>query len=389
MKRNFFFSILLLIISNELYSEILEIPEIRVFGERKVEIKAISKELLPFEEEYLEPIFTRNKRDLPKFDVIEEREKREGNLGINTSFGVGTHLEGYLLGYVRDKFFPLEVGINLKKNLIKKTSLTELFSRALFKNFYLSFNFYDGDFYNSIYRFSIGTLYNIANLSFLGVYSDSLIGVFEADFNINPFRFNIQIEEDIDYNIKALFEKYPFQVGGCWFSKKLYPEITYFFPINGFYIKSGLFNKTGIAYLYCPSPEYLIEYSSKKTYYRFELGQTLTEIPISIIFSHYLENSSNFLGIKGTHKTLSFEIGYPLNSGSFLFIQGLNTKILKIIETSLFSYIEGYGNYFFDVQFGYNLRYNLKTGIESSFSHGWDKKDNFRIKAYFYLSFGI
>lgn len=384
-------SAILIFFVYNLNADILDIPEIKVYGERKVEVEPIKKQPLPFEKDYLQPSLANTKRVLPLFEVLDKKII-ERNIGCRAEAAGGTYLGGHFLGYSRRIFYPLEAGLNFVKNSTTEGSAIQIFSRTSVESFYLNGAFYGKKSFKPIYRFNIGNTHNMLDFDFFGVYTDSLIGVADITFKYSPFKLNLQFGTPADYNIKVLYEEYPLQAGAVWYDEKIYPELVYFLPIYDLYIKGNLLNKTGIAYLYCQSFQYLREYSSSDAYYRIELGQSKSVLPISLIYSRYLNNSSNFVGIKASHSKLFIEFEFPLESDynyNYVFRAGLSTRFSELISADLYGYINSTENYFIGADLGYDIRNNLKVGIntEVNYMYGIRNEDGFDIGGYIFVAF--
>jgi len=380
------FTILIFLVYN-LKADILDIPEVKVYGERKVEVEPVKKQLLPFEKEYIQPSFKNMKKGLPIFKVLDKRTIKR-NIGCRLEADAGTYLGGYLLGYTRENFQPLEIGLNFIINSIAHDSSIQVFSRTSFQNFYINGAFYGKNTSKPFYKFAIGNIHELIDFDFFGVFSDTLIGVADIDFKYSPFKFNLQFETSIDFNAKVLYEKYPIQAGVLWFDDKIYPELVYFLPIYDLYIKGNLLNKTGIAYLYCQSSQYLREYASTDTYYRAEFGQSNSILPLSLIYSRYLNNSSNFIGAKVTYSELFFEFEYPLESDyDYILRAGISTDILEPISANIYGCTNGTENYFIGADLGYDIRDYLRVGIEGDYIYGLVTENDFDIGGYLFVSF--
>jgi len=388
MKKILIFFAITILPGLDSNADILDIPEVKVYGERKVKVATINKQTLPFENEYLNPYVINTKKDLPAFKVLDKKAVRK-NIGGRLEATAGTYLDGYLLGYARNDFQPFEAGLNFNINSIAEDSSIQLFSRTTIVNFYANGAFYATKTANTAYRFNIGNIHDLIDFDFSGVFSDSLIGVADISYKYNPFIFNLQFEtSDIDFNIRVLYEKYPLQAGATWFDKKIYPELVYFFPIYNLYIKGSLLNTTGIAYLYCNSLQYLHEYSSTNTYYRVSLGQSTNKLPISLIYSHYLNNSSNYIGLRGTHKEIFFEFEYPLESDyDYMLRAGINTELSELIYANIYGYVNGTENYYIGADLGYEIKNNLTIGIKSDYIYGLSAEDGFDIAGYIFAAF--
>ncbi len=387
MRKISAFSTILIFLVSNLNADILDIPEVKVYGERKIKVKPIKKQSLPFESEYLPPSIINTKKGLPVFEV---RDKKiiDRNIGLRAEGVAGTYFRGYLLGYSRKIFYPLEVGLNSTRNSTAENSSIQIFSRTSVENFYVNGAVYGGELHKPVYKFNIGNIYDLIDFDFSGVYSDTLIGVADINFKYSPFKFNIQAGFFIDFNAKVLYEKYPIQAGAVWFDEKVYPELIYFLPIYDLYIKGNLLNKTGTAYLYCQSPQYLREYASTDTYYRVESGQSKSILPLSLIYSHYLNNSSDFIGVKGTYRETFFEFEYPLESGyDYILRAGLSTVFSELISANIYGYSNGTENYFIGADLGYALRNNLKVGIEGDYIYGLTNENGFDIGGYLFFAF--
>lgn len=387
MRNILIVSSILIFLVSDLNADILDIPEVKVYGERKLEVEPIKKQLLPFEKEYLQPSPANTKRGLPHFEV---RSKKiiERSIGFRARADAGTYLGGYFLGYSRGIFYPLEVGLNFTRNSNTEGSAIQIFSRTSVENFYVNGAFYGTNISKPVYRFNIGNIHNMFDFNFQGIYSDSLIGTTDINFNYNPFVFNLQLNTYVDYSIKVLYEKYPFQAGAVLYNKKIYPELVYFFPIYDLYIKGSLLNKTGLAYFYCQSSQYLREYSSSDAYYRIEFGQSKSLSPISLIYSHYLSNSSKFIGIKISNREIFIEFEYPLETyNDYALRAGLSTRFFELISADIYGYTNSTENYFIGVDLSYDLIDNLKIGIEGDYIHGLATENNFDIGGYLFFAF--
>jgi hypothetical protein len=402
MKKIFIFFAIAILTGFISYADLLDIPEVKVYGERKVKVETVNKQALPFENEYLNPSIINTKRDLPAFEVLDKRMTRE-DMGARLEATAGTYLEGYLLGYTRGNFHPFEVGLDFNINSNAEDSSIQLFSRTSIENFHVNAAVYAAKTANTVYRFNIGNIHDIIDFDFNGVFSDSLIGVADISYRYSPFVFNLQFETaDIDFNIKAFYEKYPFQAGAVFYDKKIYPELVYFFPIFDLYVKGNLLNKTGIAYLYCQSAQYLREYASSDAYYRIEFGQSKKSLPLSAIYSHYLSNSSNYIGIKVAHENLFFEFEYPIESEyEYMIRTGINATMSESIYTNIYGYIKGIGNnfggtgdhfigienYFIGIDLGYEIKNNMMIGVNGSYINGLSVEDGFEIAGYIFAAF--
>ena len=381
-------TILIFLVYN-LKADILDIPEVKVYGERKVEVEPVKKQLLPFEKEYIQPSLKNMKKGLPLFKVLDKKTIKR-NIGCRLEADAGTYLGGYLLGYARENFQPLEVGLNFIINSIAQDSSIQIFSRTSIENFYINGAFYGNNTSKPFYKFAIGNIHDLIDFDFFGIFSDTLIGVADIDFKYSPFKFNLQFETSIDFNAKVLYEKYPVQAGLLWFDDKIYPEFVYFLPIYDLYIKGSMLNKTGISHLYCQSFQYMREYASTDAYYRVEFGQSTSNLPLSLIYSHYLNNSSNFVGIKASHSRLFIEFEYPLDVDyDYILRAGLSTRLTELISADLYGYINSSDNYFIGADLGYDIRTNLKVGIRTEVNsmYGIRNEDSFDIGGYIFIAF--
>ena len=387
MRNILIVSSILIFLVSALNADILDIPEVKVYGERKIEVEPIKKQLLPFEKEYLQPSLINTKRGLPYFEV-KDKKLIERNIGYRARADAGTYLGGYFLGYSRRIFYPLEVGLNVTRNSTTEDSTIQIFSRTSVENFYVNGAFYGANTSKPVYRVNIGNIHDLVDFDFQGIYSDSLAGAADINLNYNPFVFNLQLNTYIDYSIKVLYEKFPFQGGAVFYNKKIYPELVYFFAIYDLYIKGSLLNKTGLANFYCQSYQYLREYSSSDAYYRIELGQSKSVSPISLIYSHYLSNSSHFAGIKLSNSELFIEFEHNLKS-SYMLRAGLSTRFTELISADIYGYTNSTENYFIVADLGYDLRNNLKVGIktELNYLYGIWNEDSFDIGGYVFFAF--
>lgn len=386
MKIILIFSSIFLLLNLSVKAEVLEIPEIKVYGERKVKIRTIKKKLLPFEEEYLQPSLPREKSGLPPFKIHDKRTNLR-NMGFRLRGNAGTNLGVYFLTYTRNFFYPFEIGANCVANSVAEDSSLQVFSRASAEGFYFNSALHGRKSSKPLYRLNIGKNHKILGFEFKGVYSDSLIGVSNATLNYNPFQLNLQIETSLDYNAELSFEKYPLKAGINWFQNRIYPELVFFLPIYNLYIESKLLDKTGIAYLYSQSPQYFREYSSSNTCYRMEIGKA-DNPSLSLFYSYYLNDSLSHVGLNGDYKGINVEIGYPLKDNQNYFLRGnFNTEITEEINLNIFSCIENTENYYIGTDLSYNLTKNLSIGIEGNYIYGWKEEDGFDISGYFFLTF--
>jgi hypothetical protein len=387
MRKTLILFTFLFFFVHNLNADILDIPEVKVYGERKVEVEPIKKQSLPFEKEYLEPEMTNTKKELPHFEVLSKKIT-ERNIGCRAKAIGGTYFEGYFLGYSRKIFYPLEVGLDFTKNSTAESSAIQIFSRTSVESFYANAALHGIESFDPVYRFSIGNTHKIIDIDFFGVYSDSLIGIADITFKYSPFKLNLQLGEPVDYSVKVQYEKYPLQAGAVWYDEKIYPELVYFLPFYDLYLKGSLLNKTGLAYLFCQSSQYLREYASNDAYYRIELGQATNNLPLSLIYSHYLKNSSNFVGIKASHSKLFIEFEYPLESDyDYILRAGLSTNFTDLISANVYGYTNGTERYFIGADLGYNLRYNIRVGIEGDYIYGLASEDDFDIGGYLFFAF--
>ncbi len=388
MKRNPILSVIFVFSVLNLSADILDIPEVKVYGERKIEFKTIKKELLPFEKEYLEPAVTKKKKGLPIFEVRKEKINMK-NIGCQIQGNAGTYLGGHLLGYARKNLYPLEVGMNFITGSKAVDSSLQVFSRTSIENLYVSSAVLGRKSFKPVYRLNVSNIHDIIDFDLFGIYSDSLIGVADIDFKYSYFRLNLQVETSMNYNVKVAYEEYPIQAGIVLFeNNRIYPELVFFLPVYDLYIKGNLFNKTGIAYLYCQSLPYLPEYSSSDTYYRIEFGQSTNILPLSLIYSRYLDNSLNYIGIKGTYREIFFEFEYPLESDyDYILRTGLGTEFSGLIYANIFGYMNGSENYFIGADLGYNLMNYLKVGIEADYIYNLSSENGFDISGYVFVSF--
>lgn len=381
-----FFSVSIFLVFN-LNADVLDIPEVRVYGKRKVEVEHIQKQQLPFEKEYLNPSIINTKKGLPRFEVRDKKIIGR-DIGCRAEATAGTYLGGYFLGYSRGNYYPFELGMNFIENSSAENPTIQFFSRTSVENFYANGAIYGRDSHKPIYKFNMGNIYDFFDFNFTGVFSDTLISVADLNFKYSSFKLNIQLDNSIDYNAKVLYEEYPLQAGAVWFDEKIYPELTYFLPIYDLYVKGSLLNKTGIANLYCQSPQYLHEYFSTDTYYRAELGQATPILPLSVIYSHYLNNSSNYIGLKASHSKLFFEFEYPLEPEyDYVIRAGLSTEFSELISADLYGYIDGAENYFIGADLGYNLKNNISVGFRSNYIYGLESENGFDIGGYVFFAF--
>jgi hypothetical protein len=388
MKRILIHFTILIVSGLNLSADILDIPEVKVYGERKVEFKTIKKELLPFEKEYIEPAVTVKKKGLPIFEVREE-EINMKNMGCQIQANAGTYMGGHLLGYAREDLYPLEVGSDFITGSKAVDSSIQVFSRTSIENFYVSASVLGRKSFKPVYRLNIGNIHDIINFDFFGVYTDSLMGVADINFSYKPFKLNLQFETSMDYNVKIAYEEYPIHAGIVLLdNNRIYPELVFFLPLYDLYIRGNLFNKTGISYLYCQSLPYIREYSSSDTYYRIEIGQSTNILPLSLIYSRYLNNSLNYVGVKGNYKEIFFEFEYPLESDyDYILRAGLSTEFYESIYANIFGYISGSENYFIGADLGYDLIHNLKVGIEGSYINNLSSENGFDISGYVFVAF--
>jgi hypothetical protein len=379
---------MLILLASNLNADILDIPEVKVYGERKVKVEPIKKQSLPFEYEYLEPSIVNAKKGLPTFEVAKKK-LIDRDFGIRAEGIAGTYFGGYLLGYSRKTFYPLEVGLDFTRNSNTERSSIQIFGRAAVENFYAGAALCGRELNKPIYKFNIGNIYDLIDFNFSGIYSDTLIGVADIDLKYSPLKFNIQAGFSTNFNATILYEKYPIQAGAVLFFYKIYPELVYFLPIYDLYIKGNLLNKTGTSYFYCQSPQYLREYVSTDTYYRVELGQsTQVLLPLSLIYSHYLNNSSNFIGVRGTYREVFFEFEFPLESDyDYALRVGLSTKFSELIYANIYGYSKSIDNHFIGTDLGYEVRDNLKVGIDFDFAYRPGHRKDFDIGGYVFVSF--
>ncbi len=367
------------------YAGVLEIPKVVVYGERQPIIKPVQKEILPFEKEPISPVFARKKAKLPPLKIRPEK-KNETDKGIHSRLEGGTLLGTYLLGYLRNFYYPTELSIEGLNNSTTEGSYLNLLGRASFGNFYINAGYLGRRSFHPIYSFSINSLFDIlvANLSI--AYSDSLLGFGDFTLDIIPFKFELQIENSFEYNLRAAFDRYPLRAGIYWYEKNIYPDLLYYLPFGyDLYLKGSLLNRLGLSHLFSKLPQYQWEYTSKDPYYRVELGKG-GSLNLSLFYSEaLLSDTLNYIGLSGSYNGFRLEAGYPLKRGGVYFRAGGGFEAFELLDINLFMVSQGFDNYFLTVDFDLPLMKKLRFGISGNFIKGWE--EGFDLSTYLFFFF--
>ncbi len=375
--------VIFLILPVFLLSQQLEIPEITVYGERQIIVEPIEKQLLPYEKDLISPIYENKKIALPS--IKEERlVEVKKNYGFIARADGGSKYEGYLIGYLRNYYYPIQVGISGVNNSNIAEDCFNVFSRISYNNLYFNAGYLQRS--NSI---KISYLYIKGYFqAFSGgvelAYTDSLFANANINLSIIPFYFEIDIDDNLNYQLKALYKSYPFEAGLSIYEERIYPELVYFlpFPMN-LYIKGSLLERDGISQIITGFPQFRWECNNFNPYYRVEIGRGA--IPgVSLFYSSKtLMDTLDCIGVSGTYKGIQLEFGYPINEGSTYFRAGTGLRVRDLIDVNVYCYVQSEDHYYLSTDIGYLLSKNIKIGARGEIIKGW--KDEFDITGYLSL----
>ncbi|MCK4421645.1 hypothetical protein KAW48_07590, partial [candidate division WOR-3 bacterium] len=178
MRKGVF--VLFLVLLPFVYSQSLDIPEVTVYGEREIRIGPIEKGPLSFEEEPIFPYYSRKKASVSEF-MIRKGVEEEADRGMLVRTAAGTVLEGYLVGFLRRNYYPLELGIEGSYDFDNEETSTlnllyfDIFTRTSIEGIYLGVDYLNsGESNRWIPLFSIRGISDIVRGSASFAYSDSL-----------------------------------------------------------------------------------------------------------------------------------------------------------------------------------------------------------------------
>jgi len=374
-----------LIIPFIIIAETLEIPEITVYGERQIRIEPVEKGLLPFEEEPILPTYERKRANLPSIKE-EKRMLEEKNKGIRARAEAGSKFEGYLIGYLRNYYYPLEIGVSGLYNSDIAGENFQMFARMNLRDFYLNTSYLMNGAQDKILTFTINGFSKILSGGVFLVYSDSLLASANLELFLIPFDLELEIDDEFEYMIKASYEKYPLKAGISWYKMHLFPEFLYFFPFNkSLYIKGNLSKKNGISRSFIRLPQFQWEWSFLEPFYRIEFGQG-GNFGASMFYSRRtLTDSLSYLGISTNYKGFQLEVGYPLAEGDPYLRVGGAVRVSDLIDVNLYGFLHDIDNYFLITDFGFLITKRLKIGASGTIIKGWE--DDFNLTGY--LSFWL
>ena len=189
-------TIIFLILPVFLLSQQLEIPEITVYGERQIIVEPIEKQLLPFEKELSSPTYESKKAALPS--IKEERlVEVKRNFGFIARADAGSKYEGYLIGYLRNYYYPLQVGISGIKNSNIVDDFFNVFSRMSYNNLYFNAGYVQRNNSTKISYLYISGYFQAFSGCFELAYTDSLFADANIDLSTIPFYFEIDIDDNL------------------------------------------------------------------------------------------------------------------------------------------------------------------------------------------------
>lgn len=381
MKRLILFLLLPLVI----LSQQLEIPDITVYGERQIIIEPVEKGTLPFEEEPIPPIYKKKRATLPSIKG-ERGIKNERNLGLQVRTEAGGKYEGYLIGYLRNYYYPLELGVSGLKNSNVEEDYFNLFLRTSLNNFYFNAGFLNKSKSEKIYSLAIYGYFPIFRGDINFTYHDSLMAKANLELSLMPFDLNLDVDDDFEYQFRASYYRYPLKAGLSFYEERIYPELLYFLPFGrSLYVKGSLLERNGISQSFAGLPQFQWEWNHFDPYYRIELGGVAT-FGVSVFYSaKTLTDTLSYLGISTNYKGFQLEIGYPLKDGYTYLRAGAGLRVLDIIDVNLYGYLYNEDHYFLSTDIGYLLTRRIKIGASGTIIKGW--KDDFDLTGYlsFYL----
>lgn len=379
MRRNHTI-LLLLFITFAILSQTLEIPEVTVYGERRIKIEPVEKGLLPFEEEVLPPYYEKKIATLPLLEIKRER-KEESNRGMRLRALAGSKYEGYLIGFLRNHYYPLLAGIDGVYNSSIEEEHFDIFARTSLMNFYFNARYENRKTSSEIFLFSARGFSNILSGGISFANADSIFVFGDLGLFIPPFDFALKVNENFEYQVKAAFEKYPVRAGLSWYKKHLYPEILCFFPYSGtYYLRGALSEWNDISRVFWVGPEFRREWSFPGPYYRLEAGWA-PGFSVSFFYSaEALSDSLSYLGISGDYRGFYLEAGYPLEGGRSYLRAGSAIRIANLFDINLYSYIRFADDYFLSTDLGFLIGKKLKIGMSGTLIQG--SKDNFDLTGY-------
>lgn len=376
-------AIIFLILPVFLISQQLEIPEITVFGERQIIVEPIEKQLLPFEKELISPIYENKKVALPSIKE-EKLVEVKRNFGLIARADGGSKYEGYLIGYLRNYYYPLQVGISGMKNSNIVEDCFNVFSRMSYNNLYLNAGYLQRSNSTKISYLYISGYFPVFSGGIELAYSDSLFADANIDLSYIPFYFEIDIDNNLKYQLKALYKRYPFEAGLSIYEERIYPELVYFLPFPiGLYIKGSLLERDGISKLLTGFPQFRWECNNFNPYYRAEIGRGT--IPgVSLFYSsETLLDTLEYIGISGKYNGIQLEFGYPIKQGSAYLRAGTGLRIRDLIDLNVYCYVQNEDHYYLSTDIGYLLSKNIRIGARGEIIRGW--KDEFEITGYLSL----
>ncbi len=364
-------------------SQPLEIPEITVYGERQIRIEPVEKGPLPFEEELIYPIYQRNRATLPslreKRGIIDECDK-----GLRVRGELGSKFEGYVIGYLRNFYYPFEIGIDGLYNSDVEEDYFKFFARIHVRDFYFNAAYLDREESERILSFCINGFSHSLSGGISIAYSDSLIMSANLELFLLPIDFELDIDDEYESQLRASYERYPLKAGLSWYKMRLYPELLYFFPFGkDLYLRGTLLARDGISSTFGRLPQFQWECNPYNPYYRVEFGRG-GSFGISLLYSTAsLTDTMSYLGVSGTYKHFQLEAGYPLKEGNPYLRTGIALLVSDRLDVNLYGFLSEVDHYFLSTDIGFLLTKSLTIGASGTLIKGW--KDCFDLTGY--LSF--
>jgi hypothetical protein len=366
-----------------LLSQQLEIPEITVFGERQIIVEPIEKQLLPFEKDLISPTYENKKAAFPSIKE-EKLVEVKRNFGFIARTDGGSKYEGYLIGYLRNYYYPLQVGISGMKNSNIEDDLFNVFSRMSYNNLYFNTGYIQRSNSAKISYLYLSGYFPTFSGDLELAYSDSLIADANIDLSFIPFYFEIGIDDDLKYQLKALYKRYPFEAGLSIYEERIYPELVYFLPFPmSLYIKGSLLERDGISQILTGLPQFRWECNNFNPYYRAEIGIGTTPGVSLFYSSETLIDTLEYTGIAGKYKGIQLEFGYPIKEGSAYLRAGTGLRVRDLIDVNVYCYVQSEDRYYLSTDIGYFLSRNIRIGARGEIVKGW--KDEFEITGYLSL----
>lgn len=378
MRKGVF--VLFLVLLPFVYSQSLDIPEVTVYGEREIRIGPIEKGPLPFEEEPIFPYYSRKKASVSEF-VIRKGVEEEADRGMLVRTAAGTVLEGYLVGFLRRNYYPLELGIEGSYDFDNEETSTlnllyfDIFTRTSIEGIYLGVDYLNsGESNRWIPLFSIRGISDIVRGSASFAYSDSLFFSGDVGLYLPPIDLELEIDNELRYILRVVYADYPLRAGLSWFKKHIYPELLYFLPSGmNLYLKGTLIGKNRIFEGMEIGSRF--ERNFFDPYYRVEFGRG-AECNLAIFYRFQtFSDSTSYVGLTGSYRAFMMEAGYSFESSDPYLKIGSVLCSGEVLTIDLYGILLGKEDYLFSTDIGFRIARRFKIGLLGSLDKG--RKDGF------------